>query len=245
MAKLIRRKMVWIAGAVLLIAIIVVLVLVYPILSMQPIATGEIQNTGILAVKNGNGNMFVLQSGEGYILIDAGTNANGVKKTLEQKEIPLSEIRHVFLTHTDADHVDSVELFPNAEIYISQDELQMVNGEIESGKNNNNSKLKNIGLENIYLLIDNQSITIGARRIKCISAPGHTTGAMAYMVDDRYLFTGDCFKVDHGKLEVHPYSRDRRQSEESLNKLFEAIKNSEFVFTSHYGYHACADLILE
>lgn len=243
MLKFKRRRLLVIAIIVLLIVLAVALINFYPLIFMKPIDTGKIPSTEVFVIKDWVANVYTIQSSEGYILIDAGFNAKTIKKTLEQENILPEDIKHIFLTHSDDDHVAAVELFPNASVYMSQDELQMVNGEIQQGKNNSKSKLNDIGLENIILLTDNQYITIGEYMIKCISAPGHTTGCMAYVVNEKYLFSGDCFRVNNSKLSVHPFTRDEQLCQDSIKKLYEVIGDTEYTFTSHYGYHVSSNLI--
>ena len=48
------------------------------------------------------------------------------------------------------------------------------------------------------LLKDGDTLHIGDIKIQCFLVPGHTWGHMVYLVDDKYLFTGDTlwFGVD-------------------------------------------------
>ncbi len=236
------------AAIIALVLLVIALLLpnFYPLLLMKPTRTGVISNTEILAVKESIGNVYVIQSSEGLILIDAGLNANALKKALEKENISNSSVKHILLTHSDGDHVAAVSQFPNAKVYMSEDELQMVNGEITQGKNNSKSKLKYIGLDTILLLTDEQEITIGEHTIKCIKVPGHTTGSMAYIVDEEYLFTGDSFRVKDNKILIHPFSRDEQLSKSTIDKLLTTIiGDTKYTFTTHYGYFQSADLKMD
>ncbi len=232
-----KKKMLLIVITLFLVAIAIMLTNFYPLLFMKPVATGVITNTEVLAVKDRMGTMYAIQSDEGYILIDAGSDVKALEKTLQQENISTEIVKSIFLTHSDADHVAAVSLFLNASVYMSEDELQMVNGEIKQGKNNSNSILNSIGLNNIMLLEDEQEVTIGEHTIKGIKAPGHTTGSMAYLVDKDYLFTGDCFRVSNNKLLTHPFTRDEQLSEVSIRRLYDIIGSTKLTFTTHYGYY--------
>lgn len=94
------------------------------------------------------------------------------------------------------------------------------------------------------MLKDEQEINIGGRTIKCIKAPGHTTGSMAYIVDKDYLFSGDCFRVRDNKLLVHPFTRDEQLSKDSIKKLYDAIGGTKLTFTTHYGCYESSELII-
>lgn len=47
---------------------------------------------------------FALKQGESYFLVDAG-GGNGIFKQLEQAEIPIENIHHLFVTHAHTDHL--------------------------------------------------------------------------------------------------------------------------------------------
>lgn len=243
--KLNMKKIVIIIGVMVLIVIVLALIKYYPIFLMKPAPTGKVQDAGVVVIKDGVVNMYAIQSGEEYILIDVGSNAGNIEKALAQENIPPENVSHIFLTHSDADHVGAIGLFPNALVYMSENELQMVNGEITDGKNNRNSKLKTVGLEKIILLTDNQEIVIGEYHIKCISVPGHTPGSMAYVVNGDYLFSGDGFRVEQNKLSLSPFTRDEQSSIDSIYLLSKTIEGTKITFTGHYGYYESAMLEVE
>jgi glyoxylase-like metal-dependent hydrolase (beta-lactamase superfamily II) len=45
-------------------------------------------------------------------------------------------------------------------------------------------------------LTDGQEFSIGSARIRALHIPGHTLGNVAYLLDDRYLFTGDSIFIE-------------------------------------------------
>jgi glyoxylase-like metal-dependent hydrolase (beta-lactamase superfamily II) len=231
-----------IAVAVFLVAIVALCIRFRALFSMKSVMSGYIENTGVLAIKSGMNNLYAINSSEGYIFIDGGSSAKAIEQVLQKENIPAESVRHIFLTHSDSDHTAAASLFPGAAIYMGENELQMVNGEITKGKNNSNSSLHNKGIENIVLLGDNQEIIIGGRTIKCLKMPGHTTGSMIYIVDGDYLFSGDCFMVAGNKIGVHPFTRDAKLAQESINSLYETLIKTNFTFTSHYGYFPSKDL---
>jgi glyoxylase-like metal-dependent hydrolase (beta-lactamase superfamily II) len=240
-----KKKIILLSVAAFFVVIIAVLLFnFYPMLVMKPIATGIIENTDILAIKNMS-NVYVLSSGEGYILIDAGSNAKNLEKVLQQENISIESVTHIFLTHSDGDHVAAVTLFPNAAVYMSEDELQMINGEITQGKNNRKSILNDFGLDNIVLLQDKQEIFIGEHTIKCVKMAGHTPGSMLYVVDEEYLFSGDCFRVSSNKILTHPFTRDEKLAKESINRLYDMIRGTKYTFTAHYGYFESNSLTID
>jgi glyoxylase-like metal-dependent hydrolase (beta-lactamase superfamily II) len=88
----------------------------------------------------------------------------------------------------------------------------------------------------IVLLQNGQELLFSGTAVKCIKAPGHTNGSMAYLVDGKYLFTGDAFKVRNGAMRVHPYTMDAELAIRTMEQLKETISGSSLILTSHYGY---------
>ncbi len=240
--KRVARKAFYIILALFLVVVAISAIYYLPLLSMKPNETGEVADTGITGVKNVIGNLYLLKGTDGYIVVDAGSDKSSVEKSLEEVNINPAEVKHVLLTHTDADHVASLSLFTDAQIYMNQEELQMVNGKTTRNGSTGNSLPRGINQDEPVLLKDEQELTMGEHKIKCISAPGHTPGSMAYLIDGEYLFSGDAFKVSDNTLGVHPYTMDEEASKKSIKKLYETVKESKLVLTSHYGYFESAGL---
>jgi len=93
--------------------------------SLKPIETGQIANTDIFTVKNDYTNVYFVKTGVGYILIDAGSNPNKLKTSLDEVKIDINNVNSVFITHSDFDHIAGLTLFSNAEILMSEDELRL------------------------------------------------------------------------------------------------------------------------
>ncbi len=232
--KSVMKKVFYIILALFLVIVAISAIYFLPLLSMKPSETGKITDTEIISVKNVIGNMFFVRASDGYIVVDAGSDKSAVEKSLSDENISPEEVKHILLTHTDADHVASLSLFSNAKIYLNQDELQMVNGQTKRS-GNYNALPGGINLDDLILLQDEQELTLGDHKIKCISAPGHTPGSMAYLMNGEYLFSGDAFKVSDGVLSVHPYTMDEEKSKKTVHKIYDTIKESKLVLTAHYG----------
>lgn len=71
------------------------------------------------------------------------------------------------------------------------------------------------------LLHDGQILNIDGIKIECLQVPGHTWGHMVYLVDDRYLFTGDTiwFGADGGYSFISALAEDNRLAVRSLAAL--------------------------
>ena len=228
--------------AVLLIAAMG-LMYVFPMMSMTPSETGEILDTGIFAVNNQLNCLYFIETDAGYIVIDAGSNAKAVEQTLIEKNISPLDVKYVLLTHSDSDHVASLPLFTNAQIYMSEDELRMVDGTIKRNIYGVFNFLPDdIKLSSLSLLKEGEQLNLGEHTVECIKVPGHTPGSMAYLLDGQYLFTGDAVKVKNNMMSIHPFTMDKKTAEESIRNLSELNNENILVITAHYGYYNESDL---
>jgi len=212
-----------------------------PMFFMDSVQTGRIINTNIYALNNTKNTVYLMRVNKGYVMIDAGLNSKKLKSSLEEINIDTNEITSIFITHSDGDHVAALALFPNADIYMSKDEIPLINGEAKRIFFGGNRLPSGIGIERIIPLSNGQELTFNGTKIKCISAPGHTTGSMLYLLDDRYLFTGDAFKIRNKNISVHPYSMNTDLSKKIIEEMRDTINKCQAVFTSHYGIHNLAN----
>lgn len=233
--KTVQKRILISVGVVIAALAVIGLYAVLPFLSMAPVETGVVEGTGIIAVKNAKNNVYLLPCENGYLMIDAGSDADGIQKSLASLSINLEAVSAVFLTHTDYDHVASLGIFPNAIIYLNIAEKQMIDGTTRRNSAMTNS-LPVKDAERIMFLTDGESINADGHSITCIAAPGHTPGSMMYLADGKYLFTGDAFKVTNGNISVHPFTMDAETAAKTISTLRPVFDNCSIVFTGHYGY---------
>ena len=234
MKKIVKRVLLGIVAIFILLAG-VGLFYGYPMLLMNPAGTGQIPNTNIFAVKNDMVSAYLIKTNSGYIMIDAGSDPKKFEISLKKAVIDTNDVKWIFLTHSDFDHVAALSLFPNAEIYMSEDELALINGTMKRTIFGKNILPSGVGIDKIILLADGQELSFNGTKVECIKAPGHTTGSMLYLIDDKYLFTGDAFKITNGDMSVHPYSMDAELCKKTIEQLKEIVNNCSIVLTAHYG----------
>ena len=197
-----------------------------------PMETGQIVDN-IFVVKDDFANLFIIKDSSQYIVIDCGNNPAIVTEQMETLGIKPDDVVAVFLTHTDGDHVGALSLFDKAKLYMSKEEVQMING--------TKSKLLWFGLfiprTDYILLEDREIVQIGNLKIEAFLVPGHTSGTTAYLVNDKYLFTGDIASLKNGKITPIPaiINMDEKQAVKSMETL-RHIPAAEYIFTSHWGY---------
>jgi len=207
----------------------------YPMIIMPRVETGQVPNTNVYSA-NAMSAVFFVKAGSDYIMIDGGLSAKTLLASMEKININPNDVKWIFLTHSDGDHVNGITAFPNAKIYMSEDEFLLINGTAKRTIFGGNPMPSGIDIDNIGLLPNNQELLLNGTKIQCIKMPGHTIGAMVYLIDGKYLFSGDTVKIKDGDFSVHPYSMDKELSNKSIEKLKELSKNCSLVLTSHYGY---------
>lgn len=197
---------------------------------MTPLASQEIIED-VYVIQDSFVNMFLIKGDDRYIAFDAGNDADHIRQELDKLNIEEDAVTAVFLTHTDADHTAALSLFRNATIYISQAEEQMIDGRTP----------RFLFVHNPFeyrpeLLEDGQIIDASGVKVQGILTPGHTPGAMVYLVDDKYLFVGDSMSLQDGKVALFNdfFNMDSDTQRASLKKLAD-LAGVESIFTAHYG----------
>lgn len=202
-------------------------------MAFRPINTGKIVDN-IYTVRCGIVNMYLIKNNEKYICVDAGLKNGMLVKGLEALGIDPASVTHILLTHTDSDHTGGIELFKNAGVYISADEEQMITRKAPRAF----GLIYNRPIQKKYnLLQDGQSVNIEDMSIKAILTPGHTKGSMSYLVNGKYLFTGDTLSLKDGEVTTFPsfINMDTKIQKQSIQKLAQLMR-VEAVFTAHTGY---------
>ena len=202
--------------------------------NMNPVETGKTVDN-IFSIKDSFVNMFLIRDSAHYIAIDAGNSMDNITAEFKKLDINPGQVIAVFLTHTDKDHVAAIKLFKNARVYISRQEEQMINGE--------RSKFlffgNHLDVKNHLFIEDGETLMLGNTRIKGILTPGHTSGSMCYLANNKYLFTGDLLSLKEGKVAEFNkfFNMDSKEAKESIRKITN-LPGVQYIFTAHYGYTA-------
>ena len=200
---------------------------------MKPIGTREAL-PNIFAISNKQVNFYLVRlQNQKYIAIDAGASKGLSLPELSKLNIQTEDVVAVFLTHTDSDHVGSIDLFKQAKVYISKLEKQMVDGSTKRS-----AFLGYCKLDCPYeTLDDGEVVDIDDITVKCLITPGHTKGSACFVVDEKYLFSGDSFSLKNGKAKpfVAFFNMDGKEQRESIRKIA-GLNGIAAVFTGHHGY---------
>ncbi|MCV0366785.1 MAG: MBL fold metallo-hydrolase [Nitrosopumilus sp.] len=129
------------------------------------------------------------------------------------------KIIHVLDTHQHADHISGVRELAkatDAKIHLS--------------------KYEGYGFDANFLG-DADELVFGQSLLRVIHTPGHTPGSLSYLIDEKYVFTGDILFVESiGRPDL------RDQAEEFAQELYNTLHNKllklpdkTMVFPTHHG----------
>ena len=197
---------------------------------MSPAETGQVA-PDVLAVRDGYVNLYLMDSGDGYVAFDAGRSPDVVLEEMTSLSIRPERVRAVFLTHSDMDHTGALEVFTQATVYLPDLEEQMIDGRT------NRFFVFGNKVDRAYTLVtDNQVMSIGGLEIEAIATPGHTPGSMCYLVNGTHLYVGDTASLIDGTVGLFNdlFNMDSETQEGSLRELA-TLTTPTHMFTAHYG----------
>ena len=212
----------------------------------KPLNTGWIDEH-VACVREWVADIFFYRKGDAVLMIDAGYNYDRLEEKMGWLGIGPKSIRSILITHQDTDHVGAVEadspgLFRNARLYVGEIENRYLTGEVRRRVIYHLYKLPQVNIPNEKTLLrDGQAFEIDGIKVECFLVPGHTWGHMVYLVDDRYLFTGDTiwFGVDGGYSFISSLAEDNRLAVRSLAALEQKLRARglrPLFITGHTGW---------
>lgn len=212
----------------------------------KPLNTGMIDEY-VGCIREFVANIFFYRKNNTVIMIDGGYNYARLKEKLNWLDICPENIQHVLITHQDTDHVGALEtdsegLFQNATVYIGEIENRYLTKNIRRKVKYGFYRLPYVEIENPKVLLkDGEIFYIDDIKIESILVPGHTWGHLVYLIDDKYLFTGDTiwFGADGGYGFLASLAEDNKLAVKSLAKLEHILKEkqiSPIIITGHTGW---------
>jgi len=182
-------------------------------------STGAVDD-GVMAIRDGIVNFFVVKGPAGLICFDAGWRPARTARAFEALGLAVAQVVGVFLTHSHWDHSGGISLFSHAEVFAG------ANAAIRKGARRSWTKMK-----------DGQSANIAGLNVRTIETPGHTPDSVSYAVDDRFLFTGDALRLCGGKVMPFPaiFNKDGQALKNSIGKLAQTGGEFDRLLTAHSG----------
>lgn len=189
---------------------------------LEPIKVGDLKDGGELYqfVRLGKGclSYMVISEGEAAI-IDAVRFTEVFTKFAEEKNV---KIKHVFDTHLHADHISGgrhIAAETGAMYYLPPKDAEAVVFDYKP-------------------LVDGTAVQIGASKIDvgAIYSPGHTVGSTSFVVDSKYLLTGDILFIDSiGRPDLAGLAEDWvGDLRETLYKRYRELSDDLMVLPAHF-----------
>ncbi|MBE7009484.1 MAG: MBL fold metallo-hydrolase [Ruminococcaceae bacterium] len=212
----------------------------------KPLNTGRIDEH-VACVREYIANIFFYTKNGATVMIDAGYSYPRLREKMGWLDIDPGSVRHILITHQDTDHVgavetDSEQLFRGAKLYLSEIENRYLTGEARRKVYFGLYRLPMVRTDNERVLLkDGDVFDIDGIKIEAFLVPGHTWGHMDYLIDDKYLFTGDTlwFGPDGGYSFINALAEDNGVAIRSLAILERKLRERKIsprIITGHTGW---------
>lgn len=189
---------------------------------LEPIKVGDLTGGGELYqfVRLGKGclSYMVISEGEAAI-IDAVRFTDAFTSFAENKNV---KIKYVFDTHLHADHISGgrhIAATTGATYYLPPKDAEEV-------------------VFDYTPLLDGTTVQVGASKIDvgAIYSPGHTIGSTSFVVDSKYLLTGDILFIDSiGRPDLAGLAEDWvGDLRETLYKRYRELSDDLIVLPAHF-----------
>ncbi|MFJ8088134.1 MBL fold metallo-hydrolase [Lysinibacillus sp. NPDC095746] len=189
---------------------------------LEPIKVGDLTDGGELYqfVRLGKGclSYMVISEGEAAI-IDAVRFTEAFTSFAEEKNV---KIKYVFDTHLHADHISGgrhIAATTGATYYLPPKDAEEV-------------------VFDYTPLLDGTTVRVGASQVDvgAIYSPGHTIGSTSFVVDNKYLLTGDILFIDSiGRPDLAGLAEDWvGDLRETLYKRYRELSDDLIVLPAHF-----------
>lgn len=187
------------------------------------------------------------------LLIDTGLGIGNIKAEIASlTNLPVK----VVTTHAHWDHIGGHNLFSDIYVHEGDSEwlkkglpvpIEIIRKNVIQEPFSKSAPIEfDINKFNIYpckasLLLDNDIIDIGSRKLKVIHTPGHSPGHICVLEEDKgYLYTGDLIYL--GTLYAFYPSTDPVQYKNSIIKVSN-LNNIKRILPSHNDLNISTDII--
>lgn len=175
----------------------------------------------------------VLIQGQGKIwLFDTGSHGvhQAVRDSMKKLGVALEDVDAVFCSHLHYDHINNLQMFPKAEVYIGRIEWECANKEKDEWTPF--ESLRYIEqYRKVHLMEDGEEIMPG---MTAVLTSGHTVGHMSLLLEDenhKMVLAGDAIK-NRSELE-REFSVQYVLREESIQSIQMLKKMSGTILPGH------------
>ena len=160
-------------------------------------------------------NVYLID-GKTKIIIDAGNRTDRENlKIFMGKAVDFEKVQIVIFTHLHYDHSGNFDMFPNAEFYASEKEIE------DFKKDREGTVLDAVVAEKLST-INIKPLPAEFFGLKVIETPGHTRGSVCLWYDkEKVLFTGDTLFASKSQGRVDLPTSVPQEMKMSIMKLIE------------------------
>lgn len=195
-------------------------------------------------------NIFLVDCGNQYVLVDAGTGLNPelIVENIEKKKVPMDQVTHILLTHAHGDHAVGASFFQKnygVQLISSKEvapwlehancEKTSINEAINVGFYPSNLPFEKISINKT--VCEGDIIKIGNKEFHIIETPGHAKGHISFICNinnKKVLLSGDTI-FSGGKIILQNIwdccIQDYAKTIEKLNNL-----NIDSLYPGHGPY---------
>ncbi|NIM94032.1 MAG: MBL fold metallo-hydrolase [Anaerolineales bacterium] len=199
-------------------------------------------------------NMYLFDSGNGFLLFDAGAgiDINRILRVLNQDGLEVDDIRHLFLTHGHADHSGGSKILSEltplttyassgtaAAVRDGAEKISLPDA-IRAGVYPANYVYRNYDVD--HTVDHGEKVEIGRLVIEAIATPGHSYDHTCFLVsgfEKRYLISGDAVFYGGKIILQDSYDCNVPETIDSIRKLaalsFEALLPGHLCFSLNDG----------
>jgi glyoxylase-like metal-dependent hydrolase (beta-lactamase superfamily II) len=203
----------------------------------SPFGTGRVVDSGILepgvlVVRTGSVNFYVVSDGTRAVAFNAGTPSVDVPTTLAALGCPVEDVHHVFLSSTDAHHTGNLPLLQGAQVYLGAGSPPLERKERRLRQAGIRLRPRAIPHREIS---EDHSFVIGDIKVEVLETGGVEHGHLGYLVNEHLLFAGDALRVRKGTVVPPPRfrCRDYRLARVAFSKLTDTTDASIVLTTQH------------
>ena len=156
--------------------------------------------------RGANGGAYI--GDNGVLIIDAKMNKESVDQVFEElKKLTDKPVKYLVNTHSDGDHVNGNQFFPESVTIISHENCRKEF--FHTTRDGNQSIWNNPELQKYIPAVtfkDNMTIYLGSKKVELLHfGTGHTTGdAVVYFPEEKVAFIGDQIFLERVQL-IHSY----------------------------------------